>query len=169
MYDHKMYTYIELLNSLTSDSFLMFLRWLTAHRGRPYEILSDCGTNFKGGDKELKAAFAAISPHLADQLCKYQIQFHFNPPNTPHFGEVWEREIRSIKAALRVVVGSQSVSEEVLHTVLIEIEGILNSKPIRYGFSDVADSDPVTPNLFLMGRQDTSLPQAIHADADLVG
>lgn len=75
-----------------------------------------------------------------------------NPPNAPHFGGMWEREIRSIKAALRVTMGSRTVFEEVLHTVLVEMEGILNSKPIGYASLDVADPDPITPNLLLMGQ-----------------
>lgn len=66
-------------------------------------------------------------------------------------------------------MGSLSVSEEVLHTVMVEIEVILNSKPFGYASSDVADPDSVTSNLLLMGRQDASLPQAIYADTDLVG
>lgn len=44
-------------------------------------------------------------------------------------------------------MGNQSVSEEVLHTVMVEIEGILKLKPIAYASSAVADPDPVTPNL----------------------
>lgn len=32
-----------------------------------------------------------------------------------------------------------------------------------YVSSDVADPDPVTPNVLLMGRRDASLPQAIYA------
>ena len=42
---------------------------------------------------------------------------------------------------------------------LVEGEGILNSKPLGYVSSDVADPDPVTPNMLLMGRRDASLPQ----------
>ena len=162
-------SHIEILNGLDSDSFLMSLRRFVARRGRPYELLSDCGTNFKGGDRELRDAFATMNPHLREQLSKSQIQFHFNPPNAPHFGGMWEREIRSIKAALRVSVGSQTVFEEVLHTVLVEIEGILNSKPLGYVSSDIADPDPITPNLLLMGRRDASLPQAVYADTNLLG
>lgn len=41
--------------------------------------------------------------------------------------------------ALRVVFGSQSVSEEVFATVLVEVEGMLNSKPLGYTLSDVAN------------------------------
>lgn len=61
------------------------------------------------------------------------------------------------------------MSAEVLRTVLVEVEGILNSKPPRYVSLDVADPEPVTPNLLLMGRQDASLPQAVYTDSDLLG
>lgn len=44
-------------------------------------------------------------------------------------------------------------------SVLIEVEGILNSKPLGYVSSDVVDPDPVTPNLLLMGWLDPSLPK----------
>lgn len=60
--------------------------------------------------------------------------------------------------ALRIVIGAQTVTEEVLKTALIEIQGILNAKPLGYVSSDIADPDPVTPNYFLMGRTDASLP-----------
>lgn len=108
----------------------MSLRCFIARTGRPYELLSDCGTNFKGGERELKEAFSTLNPTLKEHLEKQQIHFHFNPPNAPHFGGKWEREVRLIKSALRVALHSQTVTEEVHATVLTEIEGILNSKPI---------------------------------------
>lgn len=45
------------------------------------------------------------------------------------------------------------MSAEVLHIGLVEVEGILNSKPLRYVSLDVADPEPVTSNFLLMGRQ----------------
>lgn len=60
------------------------------------------------------------------------------------------------------------MTEEVLRTVLVEVEGILNSKPLGYTSSDVADPDPVTPNLLLMGRPDPSLPQVVYAYTELL-
>ncbi|KAL1264141.1 hypothetical protein QQF64_004496 [Cirrhinus molitorella] len=94
-----------------------------------------------------------------DNWHKQQIEFHFNPPNSPHFGGCWEQEIRSLKNALTATLGSQSVTFEVLQTVLVEIEGILNSKPLGYTSSNASDPDPITPNCLLMGRPDTSLPR----------
>ncbi|KAK7938472.1 hypothetical protein WMY93_001798 [Mugilogobius chulae] len=158
--------HLDILSSLDHDSFLMALRRFIARRGKPAELLSDQGTNFKGGERELREAFETVQPSLRDHLAKHQIQFKFNPPNAPHFGGVWEREVKSIKAALYATIQPQSVPEEVLRTVLIEVEGILNSKPLGYVSTDVADPDPVTPNLLLMGRLDPSLPQAVYEDAE---
>ncbi|KAL0195042.1 hypothetical protein M9458_008614, partial [Cirrhinus mrigala] len=160
--------HIDLLASLDSDSFLMALRRFIARRGKPFEILSDQGTNFKGGERELRDAYTALQPELQAQLASQQIKFVFNPPNAPHFGGCWEREIRSLKTALQVTLGAQTVTEEVLRTVLIEIEGILNAKPLGYTSSDIADPDPVTPNILLMGRRDASLPQVTYQVSELL-
>lgn len=154
---------------MDSDAFLMALRRFIGRRGKPAELYSDQGTNFRGGNTELKEAFRQLSGDLQQQLAKQQISFHFNPPAAPHFGGVWEREIRSIKAALYTTLGSDTVTEEVLRTVLIEIEAILNSKPLGYVSADIADLDPITPNCLLMGRPDGSLPQVIYPVSELLG
>ncbi len=160
--------HIDILTSMDTDSFLMSLRRFVSRRGKPFELLADQGTNFKGGERELKESFSALHPELQAQLASQQIRFIFNPPSAPHFGGCWEREIRSLKAALQVTIGAQTVTEEVLRTVFIEIEGILNSKPIGYTSTDIADPDPVTPNILLMGRRDASLPQVLYQDSELL-
>lgn len=75
---------------MDSDAFLMALRRFIGRRGKPAELYSDQGTNFRGGETELKEAFRQLSQDLQQQLAKQQISFHFNPPLAPHFGEVWE-------------------------------------------------------------------------------
>jgi len=81
-----------------------------------------------------------MSPHLKDQLAGQKIMFRFNPLSAPHFGGTWEREVKSVKAALKVILKDQTVSETALSTVLTEVEGILNVKPLGNVSSDVADS-----------------------------
>ncbi len=146
----------------------MAFRRFVARRGTPFELWSDQGTNFKGGERELHEAFKGMSPDLQKQLAKQKVHFRFNPPGAPHFGGAWEREIRSVKSALYVSVGAQSVTEEVLRTVLTEIEGILNSKPLGYISSDISDMNPVTPNHLLMGRLDGSLPQVVYPQSEMI-
>ncbi|KAM9744816.1 uncharacterized protein ACNS7B_009326 isoform 1-T1 [Menidia menidia] len=160
--------HLDLLTSVDTDAFLMALRRFIARRGKPHELLSDQGTNFRGGNSELQETFKGLSPELQSQLATQQIDFKFNPPHAPHFGGSWEREIRSIKSALHTILGAQTVTEEVLMTVLIEVEGIINSKPLGYTSSDIADPDPITPNMLLMGRRDPAMPQVVYADTDIL-
>lgn len=136
--------HLELVSSLDSDAFLLALRRFISRRGKPLELFSDRGTSFRGAERELQEAFQAMEPELKKKLSPYQVSFRFNPPNAPHFGGMWEREIRSVKSALQVSIGHQSVPEDVLSTVLTEVEGIINSKPLGYTSSDVANIDPVT-------------------------
>ncbi|XP_067294186.1 uncharacterized protein [Pseudorasbora parva] len=160
--------YLDLLYQMDTDSFLMALRRFISRRGKPFEIISDQGTNFRGGVRALQEDFAELQPSLQEQLASHQISFKFNPPGAAHFGGCWEREIRSLKSALCSTIGDQIVTEEVLRTVLVEIEGILNAKPLGYTSSDVADPDPVTPNMLLMGRHDSSLPQVVYPESELL-
>lgn len=117
----------------------MALQRFISRRGCPYEIICDQGTNFKGGNTQLQQSFSKVAPDLQQQLQDQHLILCFHPPSAPHFGGTWEREIRSVKDTLHVVLGSQSVPEPVLHSVLVEVEEILNSKPLGYISSNVAD------------------------------
>lgn len=90
-----------------------------------------------------------MTPNLQPILAKQRIPFKLNPLNAPHFGGIDKCEILSIKTALETTC--QSCHEEVLHSVITEIKGILNSKPLGYVSSNVANPNPVTPNLLVMG------------------
>ncbi len=131
--------HLDLLPCLDSDSLLMSLRRFISRRGKPYEIWSEKGTDFRGGSRELQEAFADMEPILQEQLAEQRISFHFNPPHVPHFGGAWERGIRSAKSALQVILKDQII----LLTALIEVEGILNSKPLGYASPHIADPDPI--------------------------
>lgn len=63
----------------------------------------------------------------------------------------------------KCLIGSQSVSKDILHIVMVEVEYIPNAKPLGYTSSDLANPDPVTPNMLLMGQRDASLPQVAYA------
>ena len=161
--------HLELLAGMDADNFLMAFRRFASRRGMPYELLSDCGTNFKGADAEIRDALEKMEPSLVQKLAGHRVKFRFNPPNAPHFGGLWEREVRSVKGALRAVLEDRTVPEAVLHTVLVEVEGIVNSKPLGYASTDIADPDPITPNMLLMGRRDPALPMVLYDDSELRG
>ena len=84
--------HLDLLDSLDTDAYLMAFRRFVSRRGKPYDMLSDCVSNFIGGAAELKEAFSAMEPELRHELAKHQVRFHFNPPNAPHFGGLWKSQ-----------------------------------------------------------------------------
>ncbi|KAI3375182.1 hypothetical protein L3Q82_021085, partial [Scortum barcoo] len=136
--------HLDLLTAIDTDAFLMALRCFIARRGTPAELFSDQGTNFKGGERELREAFARISPALQELLAPRKIAFHFNPPAAPTLEGFW----RGKSAQSRV------------HSMPHE--------PLGYVSSDASDPDPVTPNVLLMGRPDGSLPQVVYPENNLI-
>jgi hypothetical protein len=60
--------------------------------------------------------------------------------------------MRSIKGALRKSIGKRSVTRVELETLLVEIEGMLNSRPLTFVGDDPDAAAPLTPSHFLLGR-----------------
>lgn len=97
--------HLELAPSLETDDFINVLRQFVARRGTPKEIRTDCGTNFRGADNELKKALALWNDtQLTDKLSQRGIRWVFNPPYAPHSAGIWERLIRNVKNALKTIL-----------------------------------------------------------------
>ena len=45
-----------------------------------------------------------------------------------------------------------------LNTILIEVEAVLNSRPLTYPYVDINDASPLTPSNFLSGHRLLTLP-----------
>ena len=81
-------------------------------------------------------------------------------------GGVWERVIRSIRKILTALLGQQLVNEEMLGTLMAEVQGILNSRPLTPVSSDPKDLEPLTPNHLLLLRANPNLPPGVFAKED---
>ena len=149
--------HLELTDSLQTDDFIMMLRCFVGRRGQPKEIFSDNGTQFKGADRELKESLRELDQQKIVGFCsKFSTQWHFIPPHAPHFGGVWERLVGSVKRTLKSILKEQCVTETVLRTSLIEVEAVINSRPLTYNSSSPNDYTALTPNHFLNGGADIS-------------
>ena len=160
--------HLDLVHSLDTDAALMAITRFQARRGNVREIWSDNGSNFKAADKELQGCLRELDQaQLTEKLGLDGINWHFNSPADPEAGGVWERQIRTIKETLRVILREQKPSAEVLRTFLCEVEKIMNSTPLFHVPVDVTDEEVLTPFHFLIGRATASYPPGSFNDDDL--
>jgi Family of unknown function (DUF5641) len=85
------------------------------------------------------------------ELTPRNIEWFFNPPSAPHMGGSWERLVRSVKTALRSTLKERAPKPEVLYTLMVEAENIVNSRPLTHVAVDPSDPESLTPNHFLFG------------------
>ena len=141
--------HFELLRDLSSSTFINALVRFHARRPGLRVLWSDQGTNFRGADRELRNAVSEWSQGTAGELLIRGIEWRYSPPHAAHCGGVWERLIKDAKRHLSTLVTINNLDIDVLATVLTEVERIMNSRPLTYASSDIADISVLTPNDFL--------------------
>ncbi|XP_058810640.1 uncharacterized protein LOC131675617 [Phymastichus coffea] len=90
--------HLEFVGDLTTASFLGTLTRFIGRRGRPNEIWSDNGTNFRGASLELRRLLqeAEIDWGLVKgTLVQDGVSWRFIPLAAPHFGGLWEAVLRA--------------------------------------------------------------------------
>ena len=123
--------HLEVANSLDTDSFINALRRFISRRGKPSNIISDNGTNFKVAERERRENLERLNQtRVTNFLVEQGIDWNFNTPAASHIGGAWERMVRSVRKILTSLLGQQIVCDEVLSTVMAEVEAILNARPL---------------------------------------
>jgi len=148
--------HLDLVDKLSTPSFIKCLGSFVERYGRPAVIYSDNGTNFRGADN----LFGSLDwKAIQEQTECKRIIWKFNPPSGPWWGGWWERIIRTIKELLARTVGKGSLARVELEKVLKEIQNILNDRPLTYVSESLEDLEPLTPNSFLKRQGSYQFPE----------
>lgn len=133
--------HIEVIEEMTSSSFVNAMRRFVAMRGAVSEFRSDRGTNFVGAASELHMNIVNVEDsRMKTFLEDKRIVWKFNPPHASHFGGSWERMIgiaRRILDAMLTDTKHGKLTHEVLTTFMAEVMAIMNSRPLVPVSSDV--------------------------------
>ncbi|GFX74685.1 uncharacterized protein TNCV_3121151 [Trichonephila clavipes] len=134
--------HLEIVSDSTTDAFLATLKRFVARRGKCATISSDNAKNFAGANRELKRLHNLLKfpeEKLSSYLSSEGISWNFMPPRAPNFGGLWEAGVKSFKFYLKKAVGNLKMTLEEFLTIITQIEGILNSRPITPLSEDIDD------------------------------
>lgn len=137
--------HLDLVPNLNAFSFKRF----SARRGIPARMISDNAKTFKSASKIIQKVFD--SPEIRKQFTNLHVEWQFNLEKAPWWGGgIFERMIKSTKRCLRKAVGGASLTYDELLTLVIEIEAVLNSRPLSYIATDDVEQS-LTPSHLLIG------------------
>ena len=142
--------HIEVIESMSTSSFINALRRFFAFRGPSKVFRSDRGTNFIGACRELKISTddSEIQDYLSEEGCTWT----FNTPHSSHMGGSWERMIgiaRRILDAMLLQPGPTRLTHEVLTTLMAEVMAIINARPLVPITTDSDTPTVLTPAMIL--------------------
>lgn len=132
--------YLRKLDTLTADEMMLAIQDVWTRRGPIRNMYSDNGRNFVGASNIIK------SEHHQKLANEKSLTWHFIPSATPNFGGAWERLIKDVKRAMAVVMNGKIIPEKVFETALLQIEDIMNSRPLTHLPVSPDDLTPLTPN-----------------------
>ena len=153
--------HLDLVQDMTAQTFLRSLRRFTARRGTPAKMVSDNAKTFKSASVSIANTLRSLE--VKKFLGVNRIEWQFNLEKAPWQGGAFERMIKSAKRCLRKAIGKSGLSFDELLTLVIEVEGVLNSRPLTYVY-DTDVTEPLTPSHLLVGYRILSLPDTSLSD-----
>lgn len=140
--------HLELAGDATAQTFIAALRRMIARRGHITCIHSDNGRNFVGARNFLKE----INKTRTWAQNSMKIDWHFQPPLSPHHGGLHEAPVKSAKHHIKRAVGTTNLTIEEWFTLIAQVEACVNSRPLQPLSDDPLDTTALTPGHFLIGE-----------------
>ena len=130
---------LEVVHNANANTFISSLTRFINRRGCPDVMLSDNGSVYRA---EITQEFAA----------NRGMRWKFIIEGATWKGGAWERLVASVKRCLKKIIGKKKVTYIELQTLIVEIESVLNNRPIGVDY-DNDHEEVLTPNHLLFGRR----------------
>ena len=129
----------------------------------PSLIVSDNAKTFVAAAKFLRKLMndEEVQRYLVDG----GVVWRFNLSRAPWWGGFFERMIGCVKRVLTKVLGNARLSLVELQTVVTEVEGPVNNRPLTYDYSEMGE-DMITPSHLVYGYRFDCIPDDIKDEED---
>ncbi|XP_044760690.1 uncharacterized protein LOC123318064 [Coccinella septempunctata] len=169
------YLALRTVRQLVEDEGKMYAAASTALLDETYIDDICTGSDSLENALELKDELNSLLAKGGFQLRKWSsnsaeyeaITHHFLPGHAPHMGGLWEAGVRSVKSHLKRVIGDQILNYEEFYTLLVQIEAVLNSRPLTPISSDPNDLSVLTPGHFLTLEPFSAVPDDDYANVKI--
>ena len=137
--------HLELVSNLSVYNFMLAFKRFVGRRGRPAVVISDNFSTFHKANQDLSEAWRSLkSKEFGEYVAENRIEWKFIVQCAPFWGGFYERMVRSVKSPLRKTLRGTKVNSEEMATILIEIEMVLNNRPLTYIYSSPDEVAPLT-------------------------
>lgn len=150
--------HLELVSDATTAAFIAALKRMIARRGRISRIISDNGTNFVGANNYLNMVRTTIMESTQNLEQEFGLHWNFTTPAAPHHGGIYEAAVKSTKNHLIRIIGNTTLTFEEYATILSQVEGMVNSRPLMPLNDDPTSLNALTPGHFLVGEALVNIP-----------
>ncbi len=124
--------HLEPVYSMDHDSLLLAVSRFQNRRKMPLLFRTDNGTNLTAGEKVLNEALREFHKNekVQKQLATMGVTWKFTTPTASNQNSFVERCIRSVRRVMDAIMDHNPLNDEKFLTLLVEIEDILNQRPL---------------------------------------
>ena len=147
--------HLELAVDYSTVEFMQTLRRFFAIRGQPELMMSDNGSQLAGAERELIDMIQRWNHKEPKEFSAEKgMRWQFITPGAPH-----QNGCAGAKKALKKAIGEQVLTPFELYTCLLEVDNLINQRPIGRIPNDPDDGSYLCPNDMLLGRATSMVPQ----------
>ena len=150
--------HLDVVPDLNAGTFIRSFKRFIGRRGILRLVVTDNAKTFKSASRTLSTVFKL--PAVQKFLLDHRITWRFNLERAPWCGSFFERLIRCVKRCLKKILRNTRLTYEELLTVVVDIECVLNSRPLTFVHSEDME-EPLTPSHLMLGRRIRSIPDDI--------
>ena len=151
--------HIDIAPDYSTETFLMVFRRFVSLRGYPTQLYSDNGPQLVSANNEL---INITKNFNQEQLQTFGVvegfQWKFTPADAPWQNGISEALIKTVKRALTLAIGDNTLTFSELQTVCYEVANLVNERPIGRHPTSPEDGTYLSPNDLLLGRSSSRIP-----------